>query len=355
MGKTTTKEMTASALASLGRVMKTTGNLNNAFGLPLSILKMESDGAHAGDFDFAVLEMGMNHIGEIADLTRIAPPRVGVVTNVAPVHLEFFSSIDEIARAKSEMILGIEPGGAAVINADDARVSRMRDLRRDIEYRTFGTASADVTAKGIKADEIGSTRFLLMTPRGSAQARLQLTGRHNIYNALAAAAVADYFGASAERIAAALAGISNPKMRGEVIRFGEGFTVVDDSYNSNPTALAEMCASIAASGEGKRKVIVAGEMLELGERGAELHREAGRRIGDLGIDLLVGVRGLAKEIVAGAREAGMKNDAVVFCETSDEAADLVAREARPGDLILVKGSRGVRMETVVERLRQTRR
>jgi UDP-N-acetylmuramoyl-tripeptide--D-alanyl-D-alanine ligase len=353
MGKTTTKEMTASALAKAGRVIKTAGNLNNDYGLPLSVLKMESDGSHASDFDYAVFEMGMNHRGEIARLTQIAPPDFGIVTIVAPVHLEFFSSVEEIAAAKAEMVEGVKRGGAAALNADDQLVSRMRELRDDINFRTFGIERpADVRAAEIKADGFNGSRFKLVTPRGEVEARLPVAGRHNVYNALAAAAVADFYETPLEQIAAAIGEVSSAKMRGEVLRFRQGITVVDDSYNSNPRALAEMVTTVCADRECRRRVVVAGEMLELGPGGAQLHREAGRNIAGLGIDLLIGVRGLAEEIVAGAREAGMSASSAVFCETPDEAAEVLVREARPGDLILVKGSRGVRTEIVIERMKQ---
>jgi UDP-N-acetylmuramoyl-tripeptide--D-alanyl-D-alanine ligase len=355
MGKTTTKEMTAAALARAGRVIKTAGNLNNDYGLPLSILKMESDDAQASDFDYAVLEMGMNHKGEIARLAEIAPPCVGVVTIVAPVHLEFFDSVEEIAEAKAELIAGIKPKGAAVLNADDERVARMREMRSDIDYRTFGIErAADVTARDIQSDGLSGTRFVLATPRGKVEARLAVAGRHNVYNALAATAVADYYEVPLEQIATSLAESSSPNRRGEVLRFAEGFTVVDDSYNSNPRALIEMVTTICANKDCERKIVVAGEMLELGVTGAALHREAGRRIAELGIDLLIGVRGLAREIVEGAREAGMSAASAIFCETPNEAADTLTREARAGDLILIKGSRGVKTEIVVERMKQAR-
>ncbi|HEX8185722.1 MAG TPA: UDP-N-acetylmuramoyl-tripeptide--D-alanyl-D-alanine ligase [Blastocatellia bacterium] len=353
MGKTTTKEMTAAALAKAGRVIKTTGNLNNDYGLPLSILKMESQGARASDFDYAVFEMGMNHAGEIARLTEIAPPDVGIVTIVAPVHLEFFSSVEEIARAKAEMVAGIKKGGAAVLNADDPRVIRMREMRADIDYRTFGIErQADVTAREIKTDGFNGTRFRLITPRGEIEARLPVAGRHNLYNALAAAAVADFYETPLEAIAAALGEVSSAKMRGEVLRFPEGITVVDDSYNSNPRALVEMVRTICANGECMRRIVVAGEMLELGVTAPELHKEAGRLIAGLGVDRLIGVRGLAEQIVEGAREAGMSESSAVFCETPEDAAEMLAREARAGDLILVKGSRGVKTEIVVQQMKQ---
>ena len=352
-GKTSTKELAASALARSGRVNKTAGNLNNDYGLPLSILKMESDGAHAADFDYAVLEMGMNHKGEIARLAKIAPPDVGVVTNVAPVHLEFFASIEEIAEAKAELVLGIKSGGAAVLNADDELVAKMKRLRSDIRVCTFGiNRDADVRARRIEDKGILGTRFALQTPRGEVEVRLRLAGRHQIYNALAAAAVADLCETPLEAIAAALEEASSPKMRGEILRFAEGFTLVDDSYNSNPRALVELVSTIAATAGFNRRIVIAGEMLELGVTGAELHCETGALIAGLGIDLLIGVRGLARELVEGAHKAGMNEERAVFCETPEQAAEMIAREAKSGDLILVKGSRGVKTEVVVERLKQ---
>ncbi|HVG21716.1 MAG TPA: cyanophycin synthetase, partial [Blastocatellia bacterium] len=196
------------------------------------------------------------------------------------------------------------------------------------------------------------SHFNLVTPRGEIKAHLPVAGRHNIYNALAAAAVADFYETPLEQIAAAISEVSSAKMRGEVLRFPQGVTVVDDSYNSNPRALVEMVTTVCADHECRRRIVVAGEMRELGASGARLHREAGRSIARLGVDRLIGVRGLAEEIVAGAREAGMSDAAAVFCETPDEAFEALAREARPGDLILVKGSRGVKTETVVQRMKQ---
>jgi UDP-N-acetylmuramoyl-tripeptide--D-alanyl-D-alanine ligase len=349
LGKTTTKEMVAAMLARVGRVVKTSGNLNNDYGLPLSVLKMESDGKHAADFDFAVLEMGMNHKGEISRLTSIAPPDVGVVTIVAPAHLEFFSSIEEIAEAKAEMVDGIKPGGTAVLNADDDRVARMKALRHDINCVTFGIDhNADVMAREIRTDGVRGSSFALATGHGHIEAYVPLPGRHNIYNALAAAAVADLYETPLEEIAAALAETSTPKMRGEVVRFSDGFTIIDDSYNSNPRALFEMVSTVCANQECKRKIVVAGEMLELGPSGPALHREAGRQMARLGVDKLIGIRGLAEQIVAGAREAGASAEDAVFTATPEEAAEMLIRETRPGDLILVKGSRGVRSEIVVE-------
>jgi UDP-N-acetylmuramoyl-tripeptide--D-alanyl-D-alanine ligase len=351
-GKTTTKDLIAAVLSEAGQVTKTQGNFNNAIGLPLSILKMESNGVHADDFDFGVFEMGMNHAGELAELTRIAPPDMAVVTNVAAVHLEFFDSIDGIANAKAELVQGVKPEGAAVLNMDDPRVERMRHLREDLTVRTYGIEQpADVMARDIKSDGLGGTNFLLVTPTGEIPAHLALVGKHNLYNGLAAAAVGDFYQVPLETIAQAFASITPPKMRGEILRFAEGFTVIDDSYNSNPRALVEMVTTLSASEGYLRKIVVAGEMLELGEAGAQLHFEAGQKIAALGVDLLLGVRGLASDLIRGAWAAGMPEDTAIFFATPNEAGEFLAEAVQTGDLILVKGSRGVKTEVVVERLK----
>jgi UDP-N-acetylmuramoyl-tripeptide--D-alanyl-D-alanine ligase len=351
-GKTTTKDLIAAVLAEAGRVTKTQGNFNNAIGLPLSVLKMESDGAHADNFDFGVFEMGMNHAVELTELTRIAPPDMAAVTNVAAVHLEFFDSIDGIAAAKAELVQGVKPEGAAVLNADDPRVERMRHLRDDLTIRTYGIEQpASVMARDIKSDGLSGTNFLLVTPGGEINAHLALVGKHNLYNALAAAAVGDFYDVPLEKTAHAFAAISAPKMRGEILRFDQGFTVIDDSYNSNPRALVEMVTTLSASAGYRRKIVVAGEMLELGEAGADLHQVAGQKIAGLGVDLLLGVRGLASDLIKGAQTAGMQESTARFFATPQEAAEFLAEAVEPGDLILVKGSRGVKTEVVVEKLK----
>ena len=352
-GKTTTKELTAATLGQIGRVVKTKGNFNNAYGLPLSILDMESDGAHANDFDYGVFEMGMNHPGELTSLTSLAPPDVGVVTNVSAAHLEHFASVDAIADAKAELIRGVKTAGVAVLNADDFRVARMSKLRDDLTIRTFGIEqAADVRAQEIESAGLDGTIFLLVTPRGATTVKLPLVGRHNLYNALATATVADFYSAPLPAIARALGEACSPKMRGEVTHFKNGLTLIDDSYNSNPRALIEMVKVVGASRGYQRKIVVAGEMLELGQAAAQLHYEAGRKIAELGIDLMVGVRGLAQEIVRGALDAGMKDESAIFFTTPEEAGEFLWNEVRARDLILVKGSRGVKTETVVAKVKE---
>lgn len=350
-GKTTMKDLTAHVMAAAGKVLKSLGNLNTGYGLPLTVSRMITAGAKPGDFDFAVLEMGMSSFGEIARLTDIAPPTVGVVGNVGTAHIEFFGSEERIARAKSEMVEGIKPAGMAVLNADDPRVIGMQALRQDVGIVSFGIdARADVTAREIaSANDLSHTRFILKTPDGEADVKLPLTGRHNVYNALAAAAAAHCFGLSADVIASRLSTAAPSKMRGELIRFANGVTVIDDSYNSNPQALLQAVRAMAEAKGFARRIVIAGEMLELGHQGSALHRQCGQEIAAMNVDLLIGVRGLAKDLVAVALEAGANQ--AVFCDTPDEAAEKMIAEAHPGDLVLVKGSRGVRTERVIEKLR----
>jgi UDP-N-acetylmuramoyl-tripeptide--D-alanyl-D-alanine ligase len=355
-GKTTMKDLTAHVLAAsvgAGRVFKSLGNLNTSYGLPLTVARMISGGARPEDFDLAVLEMGMNSYGEIANLADIAPPAVAVVGNVGTAHIEFFGTSDAIAEAKAELVEGLKPGGVAVLNADDPRVIGMRERRGDVSILSFGIdAHADVRASGIESeDDLSATRFVLRTPGGEARVRLPLVGRHNVYNALAAAAAGHHFGLPVEQIAAQLATATPSKMRGELRRFPNGVTVIDDSYNSNPQALVEAVRAAASSRGFRRRVVVAGEMLELGAQGPELHRECGRAIAEAGVEKLYGVRGLARDLVEGAVASGrMDASQAAFFATPEEAAEALLLDARDGDLILVKGSRGVRTERVVERL-----
>ncbi|HYG10566.1 MAG TPA: UDP-N-acetylmuramoyl-tripeptide--D-alanyl-D-alanine ligase [Pyrinomonadaceae bacterium] len=354
-GKTTAKDLTAHVLAETGRrVLKTQKNFNNELGLALSILQIESRGARPSDFDVAVLEMGQSMFGEIKRLTEVAPPDIAVELNVAPVHLEFFDSVEHIAAGKAQLVENLKPGGTAILNADDERVAAMRG-RYDGRTLTFGIENpADVTATRIESARFGLSRFRLVTPLGEADAQLRLPGRHNLLNALAASAVATCFQIAPEEIARALGSATASEMRGELIEFAAGFSVINDCYNSNPRSLLSMARAVAeARGKGdgaRRTFIVAGEMLELGETGAELHAEAGREIARMGIDVLWGVRGLATELVAGAREAGM--EAARFFATTDEAAAALVEEVRAGDLLLVKGSRGVHTERIIEALRK---
>lgn len=352
-GKTTAKELTARLLEASGRrVLKSEKNYNNGLGLPLSVLHMVSEGNLPQNYDVAVLEMGMSSpMHEIARLCRITPPDVGVELLVAPVHLEHLGTIEDIAAAKAELIEGLKPGGLAVLNADDPRVMAMRS-RHSGAALTFGIDNdADVMATDIETGRFGSCRFRLRTSLGEARAELPLPGRHNLMNALAASAVATHFDIGPEQISVSLRGVAPAEMRGEVLDFAAGFELIDDSYNSNPRSLLSMVRTLKEGGaHAARRLVVAGEMLELGPEGAEMHRLAGEEIARSGVDMLWGVRGLAIDLVEGARHAGLTS--VRFFENSEEAAEALADEVRKGDLILVKGSRGVRTDKVVSHLRE---
>ena len=352
-GKTTAKELTAHVLKSAGRrVLKSERNYNNGLGLPLSVLRMVSEGSSPSDFDLAVLEMGMSSpTHEIRRLCKITPPDVGVELMVAPVHLEYLGTIENVAAAKAELIEGLKPGGTAILNADDALVMKMREKHAG-RTLTFGIVNrADVSAAEIDTRSLGKISFRLLTPTGEARAQLAMSGQHNLSNALAAATVGVSFDLSAEQIAEALGSARPPKMRGEIVDFAAGFTVIDDSYNSNPRSLLSMVRTMAEAREGrKRLLVIAGEMLELGPEEASLHRAAGRDIAETGVNLLWGVRGLAKEIVAGAEQAGLSGTR--FFASSDDAANEIVKEVKEGDLVLVKGSRGVATEKVINALKE---
>ncbi|MDQ2856599.1 MAG: UDP-N-acetylmuramoyl-tripeptide--D-alanyl-D-alanine ligase [Acidobacteriota bacterium] len=351
-GKTTAKELTAHVLLSNGhRVLKSERNYNNGLGLPLTVLRLVSEGNSPDDFDVAVLEMGMSSpTHEIQRLVQITPPDVAVELLVAPVHLEHLGTIENIAAAKAELIEGLKPEGTAILNADDELVMKMRDKHSGRSI-TFGIEhKADVAASEIDTSRLGLIRFRLRTPLGETEAEIPMSGRHNLMNALAAAAVATTFEISPLAIAAALRTAKPPKMRGEVLDFAAGFTVVDDSYNSNPRSLISMVHTIAEVGDEKRRrIVIAGEMLELGTDEKQLHREAGREIAAVGIDILWGVRGLAQEMVDGARDDGLVQTS--FFDSSTEAAEAIIDEVRGGDLVLIKGSRGVETDKIVKALR----
>ena len=336
-GKTTTKEAIAHMLGTKFRVLKSEGNFNNHFGLPLMLLKLEP--AH----DVAVIEMGMSHAGEIHELAKIAQPDVGVVTNVAPVHLEFFDSLAGIARAKYELIESLPPSGTAVLNADDEYVSQFgRDFRGRV--MTYGTtASADVRAENIQTKGEQGSEFDVVSGSLREHARLPLIGTHNVLNALAAVAVGLERGLMLSESVEALTILTPADKRGQVLQLGN-ITVINDCYNSNPKALNAMVDSLASI-PAKRRIVVAGAMLELGSTTEELHRQSGRHIAEQRVDLLLGVQGAAQAMVAAASEAGMRTE---FVATPEEAGEWLARESRNGDVVLVKGSRGVKLERALE-------
>jgi UDP-N-acetylmuramoyl-tripeptide--D-alanyl-D-alanine ligase len=336
-GKTTTKEAIAHVLSARFRVLKSEGNFNNHFGLPLMLLKLEPE------HDLAVIEMGMSHAGEIAALAKIAQPEIGVVTNVAPVHLEFFDSISGIARAKYELVEALPATGIAVLNSDDEYVSQFgRDFRGKVVL--YGLRpSADVRAENIQSLGSEGSAFDVVVGTQREKAVLPLVGAHNTYNALAAVAVGLERGLTPSEVVAALASLAPADKRGQVVKLGN-ITIINDCYNCNPKALEAMVDALATM-PAKRRIVVAGEMLELGPAGAELHRQAGEYIAKKKIDLLLGVRGQADQMVEAASQAGIRAE---FVATPEEAGEWLSRETRDGDVVLLKASRGVKLERALD-------
>jgi UDP-N-acetylmuramoyl-tripeptide--D-alanyl-D-alanine ligase len=336
-GKTTTKEAIAHVLRTRFRVLKSEGNFNNHFGLPLMLLKLEPE------HDVAVIEMGMSHAGEIRALAKIAQPEVGVVTNVAAVHLEFFDSIAGIARAKYELIESLPANGVAVLNTDDEYVSQFgRDFKGKVVM--YGTRpTADVRAENVKPRGARGVEFDVIVGSVRERATLPLVGEHNVLNALAAVAVGVQRGLKPSEAVAALATLAPADKRGQVLQLGN-ITVINDCYNSNPKALQAMVDALAAM-PAKRRIVVAGEMLELGPAGEELHRRAGSHMAGKKIDMLIGVRGLTKAMVEEARQSGITAE---YVATPEEAAEWLARQTRDGDVVLLKASRGVKLEKALE-------
>jgi len=336
-GKTTTKEAIAHVLSLRFRVLKSEGNFNNHFGLPLMLLKLEPE------HDVAVIEMGMSHAGEIRALAKIAQPEIGVVTNVAPVHLEFFDSLAGIAGAKYELVEALPAGGTAILNADDEYVSQFgRDFAGKVV--TYGTrARADVRAENVESRGAQGTEFDIVTAGGRDRALLPLVGEHNILNALAAVAVGLVRGLRLSETVHALATLTPADKRGQVVQLGN-ITVINDCYNSNPKALNAMVDALATM-PARRRIVVAGEMLELGPTGEEMHRAAGDHIAERKVDVLVGVRGRAQAMVESAQRAGTQ---AVFMATPEEAGEWLSRETQAGDLVLLKASRGVKLEKALE-------
>jgi UDP-N-acetylmuramoyl-tripeptide--D-alanyl-D-alanine ligase len=339
-GKTTTKEAVAQVLSARFRVLKSAGNLNNAFGVPLQLLRLEPE------HEVAVIEMGMNHSGEIAALAKIAEPNWAVVSNVAPVHIEFFpDGLAGIARAKYELVQSLPADGVAILNADDPYV---REFGRGMGERAVlcGLGErAEIRAEKIEEAGIEGVRFDVVAGHERAEVRLKLLGRHNVLNALAAIAVGVHSGITLEECATAIGKLQPADKRGEVLSW-RGATLINDSYNSNPRALDAMIDALMAM-PGERHIAIAGEMLELGAEAPALHEACGRRMAEKGISTLIGVRGVAAELVSGAKAAG--GDAL-FVATPEEAGEWMRSNLRAGDVVLLKASRGVRLEKALAQL-----
>ncbi len=336
-GKTSTKDIIASFLATRFRTGKTIGNFNNHIGLPLSLLRLPDE------VEIAVIELGMNHAGEIRDLARMAEPEVGVITNVGYAHVETFDSIEGVALAKRELIEELPESGTAVLNADDARVLAFRKIHSGRSLTYGFSEQADVRAVQTEAGP-NETEFTVHGVRF----RSALTGRHSLLNILAGLAAAKVFGISFDELVPAVANLRATRMRGErSVR--NGITILNDSYNSNPEAARSMIDVLRAE-PAQRRIAVLGEMLELGHMAEVLHRNLGNYVADAGVDVLVGVCGVSRLMVEQAKRAGLDNHTAFFFEDAETAGDFLRDFVRPGDALLFKASRGIHVEKAIARM-----
>lgn len=344
-GKTTTKEMAASIASRRWRVHKNRGNLNNLIGLPLTVLDL--DESH----EVAVLEMGMNRRGEILRLAQIARPEVGVVTNVGPAHLEHLGSISAVAAAKAELLESLNESGTAVINVDDPSAGALLAAVRGLT-RTFGLRpGADFRAERIRCGQ-DKTVFTLVSPAGSADITIFLPGGYNVLNALAAAAAAHALGAGLAEIRDGLEETEAAPMRFALTSYRGGVGIVNDAYNANPASMRAALDSLALIEGAGRRAAVLGDMLELGEAATVSHRQLGARAAAAGLEYLVAVGAHGEEVAAGAVGAGMRKGKVLTAGDSREAAVILKEWLKPGDLILLKGSRAMGLENTIRILEE---
>ena len=336
-GKTTTKEAVAAALGAKFNVLKSQGNLNNGFGLPLQLLRLEPE------HEYAVVEMGMNHAGEIALLARIAAPDWGVVTNVGTAHVENFADGQAgIARAKFELVAALPVTGVAFLNCDDPYVSQFgRDFPGRVVYFGAGPCADPQFLDG--TEDLSGLHLKFRAGKRKGELTLKLLGVHNASNALAGLAVALEAGVDLDDAVAALASLTAGDKRGQVIEI-DGATILNDCFNSNPEALRSMIRTLAAR-PAARRILVAGEMLELGEQGPALHSACGRAAAEAGLDLVAGVQGNSEHLAAAACSGGV---ASLFLQDAEAAGRWLKQTMQPGDVVLVKGSRGVHLERAIE-------
>ena len=341
-GKTTCKEMLATILDQIGPGLKTAGNLNNLIGLPQMIFRLRPE------HGWAVLEMGMSEPGEIDRLAEIAAPQVGVVLNAFPAHLESMGSIENVAQAKGELLLRLPAGGCAVVNADDPLIA-MQPVPEDVKRMTFGLGQADVRASSILSRGISGQSFTLHIGELQQHVNLAAFGRHNIYNALAAAATAHALGITPEIIANGL-GLFRPYDKRFKLENIDGILLIDDSYNANPASVGAALATLADLKGSQRAFVALGDMLELGGNEAELHRMVGVQAAQVA-DRLYLYGPLSAYSAEGAISAGMPADAVIQGLSHREIAADILMKAANGDFVLLKGSRGMQMEKIVDNIR----
>jgi len=340
-GKTTTKDAAAAALATRFCVLKSQGNLNNAFGLPLQLLRLTPED------EIAVVEMGMNHSGEIAALARIASPDWGVITNVGTAHIENFDEGQAgIARAKFELIASLPANGVAFLNGDDAYAAQFgRNFPGRVVY--FGSGPTADPRILSATEDLDGLHVRFRAGERERSMTLRLLGAHNASNAMAGLAVALEAGVDLDAAVAAIASLAAGDKRGQVMEIG-GAAILNDSYNSNPEALRSMIRTLAARPSAGRRILVAGEMLEMGEHGPALHSACGRAAADAGLDLVVGVQGNAEHLATAAAAGGV---ASLFLPDAEAAGHWLTQNLHPGDQVLVKGSRGVHLERAIDIVR----
>jgi UDP-N-acetylmuramoyl-tripeptide--D-alanyl-D-alanine ligase len=344
--------MTVTLLGSRFSVHKSAGNLNNCYGLPLTLLRLEPE------HEIAVVELAMSAAGEIAHLARIAEPETGVVTNVAPVHLQFFDSVESIARAKRELVDNLSSRAGpptAVLNYDDPRV---QGFAKGFEGKvvTFGFGhGADFRALRVKRGEGVGSEFQVIGPNLRADFLLPLPGRHDVQNALAAIAVASSFDVPPVEMRRGLAEFRNLPQRGEILALPGPVTIINDCYNSNPQAMECMLDTLRTWPGARRRIVVAGEMLELGPQSPQLHKETGRKCAEANLSWLIAVQGDARFLVEGAVAAGLPPQRTRFFPEGRTAGEFCRSLLEPEDVVLVKGSRGVHLETVTEMLQEQSR
>jgi UDP-N-acetylmuramoyl-tripeptide--D-alanyl-D-alanine ligase len=341
VAKTTTKNFLAALLAPHHRVGASQGNRNSTLGLPAEILSQDPE------IEVFVAEAGMSSPGELATLGEILRPQLLLYTRIAPVHTEFFPNIAGIVRAKAELLPWLDDEGALIINADDSNQDGY-PAETGARVIRYGNKDSEARLEDVEDRGLLGSRFRLILPDGEAEVEMNLPGQHQAENLLAAAAAASTFGVQAEQVAATAPELMAPEHRGRVIAIGDGISLVDDSYNASPLAM-RLLLELLARAPGRR-VAVLGEMYELGDLAEEAHRDAGAEAA-AACDLLVAVGGADAGLIAdGAREAGQPNESIHRVEDADRAAELLRRVLRPGDVVLVKGSRGVGLDRTVAAL-----
>ncbi len=345
IGKTTTKEFTFDLLSRKFKVLKSEGNFNNHLGVPLSLLKLTDR------HEVAVLEMAMSAPGEIRALTRIAPPDIAVLTNIKPVHLQFFKSLEEIALAKKEILEGTKKDGTAVLNRDDSLISNIaKDWKGKKLFFGF-SEDCDVRAHNIQKTGWEGMSFDLIYGKAKAKVHFPFLYESYLYNLLASAAVGYALSVPIEDILVQIKSIRPFSKRGILVHLKNNIKLIDDSYNSNPAALESALEGLNDL-PAKRKIAVLGDMLELGEKEVEYHLQAGKQAAQQGWDILITVGPLSRHMAEGALSAGMRTDQAFTFEDSEQAAEEIWPLLQEGDLVLVKGSRGMKTDKIVEKLRQ---